>query len=251
MCGAERRSRRMIWAAPSTRYTSVSGYARRNHRDLDLPVGGGEAGFDAGAAGGVAGRHPGVPHRVHLAEMAHVGEPDRRRQQLRVVGAGGGEQFVDLSQHLLGLLADIGRLGVGHLSGQINRRAIGHRLAHPRPDLVPLDRHPGSPVERRFPNLCPVTGGGQGEGGDAARYKYYGPLTPPSPPAGGGDGEADLQNQELTLRTLLNRRRGSCPWAGRRNGGRSRRGWRSTIRRGARGCGGRRRGRRAAGTAGR
>src|SRR3954471_9742849 len=59
--------------------------ARRNHHDLDLVLGPGELGFDGGACGRMAGHYPGIPHRVHLAEGRHVGQPDIGGQQLGLV----------------------------------------------------------------------------------------------------------------------------------------------------------------------
>ena len=38
---------------------------------------------------------PGVPHRVHLGEAVHVGEPDRRRENARLVGAAALQQAGD------------------------------------------------------------------------------------------------------------------------------------------------------------
>jgi Major Facilitator Superfamily len=81
-----------------------------------------------------------------FVERAHIGEPDRGRQQLRIVGAGGDEQFVDLAQHLVGLLAYAGGRVFADLASEVDGRTVRHRLAHPRAHLVPLDRHRWPPA---------------------------------------------------------------------------------------------------------
>ena len=78
---------------------------------------------------------PGTTHCSHTAfiaaKSADVGQVDRRRQDLRLVGAGFGEQRVDLRQHLLRLAGDVGRRVVGDLAREIRgaRRAVDHELA--------------------------------------------------------------------------------------------------------------------------
>jgi hypothetical protein len=51
--------------------------------------------FDAGARGRAAGRHPGVPHLVHVVHGADVGQPDGGAQELGLVGAGLRQIAVD------------------------------------------------------------------------------------------------------------------------------------------------------------
>src|SRR3954453_788589 len=80
------------------------GSARRRHHDLDRVLRRGELCLDGRAGRRVAGRDPAVPERVHLVEGGDVGKPDIRRQELRLVGAGLGEQAVDDRQDVLGLL---------------------------------------------------------------------------------------------------------------------------------------------------
>src|SRR5215207_7279126 len=101
-------------AAPNAKAREVNGgfsggrrlSLRRRHHDLDRVLRRGELRLDGRAGRRVAGRNPRVPDRVHLVEGRHVGKPDIRRQELRLVGAGLGEQAVDDRQDLLGLLGD-------------------------------------------------------------------------------------------------------------------------------------------------
>src|SRR5215469_7078256 len=53
---------------------------------------------------GISRGHPLEPDIVHLVEAAQVGEPDSGREQLRLVGACGGEQLVDSRKNAHGLL---------------------------------------------------------------------------------------------------------------------------------------------------
>src|SRR5690349_15263904 len=75
-------------AGPLVAASGAVSAQRRLHHDLDLERGVGELGLDGGAGRRVAGRHPGVPHLVHLAPGADVGQPDVGREDLRLVGAG-------------------------------------------------------------------------------------------------------------------------------------------------------------------
>ena len=85
---------------------SVRPQARGDDLDLDLVVGMRRASprRSRARASGPA-RHPRFPHGVHRGEVAHVGQVDRRRQDLRLVAAGFGEQAVDRREHLLRLRA--------------------------------------------------------------------------------------------------------------------------------------------------
>src|SRR5882724_1271096 len=64
------------------------GLLRRDHHDFDAILRRRQPGLDGSAGRGISGRYPAVPHRVHFREVFHVGDVDRRRQQLRLVAAG-------------------------------------------------------------------------------------------------------------------------------------------------------------------
>ena len=79
----------------------------------------------------IVGIDPCIPDRVHLRERPHVGQPDGRREQLRLVASRGGEQLVDAGENVGRLLTD---------------RRAGCALARPGPrDRPPLRApRPGS-----------------------------------------------------------------------------------------------------------
>jgi methyl-accepting chemotaxis protein len=116
--------------------------AGRDHHDLDGILRGGELCLHCCAGGRVAGRDPAVPHRVHLGEGRHVGEPDIGGDEIQLRGAAFGEQRVDGREDFGGLLLDrsAGRL-VGHLSREIDGVAVDDGAAHARSDLLALDGH--------------------------------------------------------------------------------------------------------------
>jgi Resolvase, N terminal domain len=60
--------------------------------------------FDTGPRGCAAGRHPGVPHPVHLLHGSDVRKPDGGFQQFRLVGASLGKIAVDDRQDFRSLL---------------------------------------------------------------------------------------------------------------------------------------------------
>ena len=65
-----------------------------------------QAGHLHGGAGGVRRREAGGVDLVHRREVAHVGQVDRRLDDAREVGPGGGQQAAHVLEHLDGLLAD-------------------------------------------------------------------------------------------------------------------------------------------------
>src|SRR5262249_15559762 len=87
----------------------------------------------------------------------HVGEPDGRRQQLRLAAPRAREEPVDLLQDLLGLALDPGGGIGGDLAGEIDGVAVDDGLAHARPNvvtrhghrMVSLDSPSGRPRARR------------------------------------------------------------------------------------------------------
>ena len=50
--------------------------ARRHDHDLDLVVGRREFGLNGRPCWRIARRYPGIPDRIHLSEIRHVGNPD-------------------------------------------------------------------------------------------------------------------------------------------------------------------------------
>ena len=54
---------------------------RGNGGDLDQAFRIIELNLAAAAGGGLTGRDPGVPHRIHGREIIHAGQPDLCRQQ--------------------------------------------------------------------------------------------------------------------------------------------------------------------------
>ena len=61
-------------------------------------------------------------------EIVHRAEPDLHAEQARFVGAGAGQQIVDLGQHFGGLLGDVAVLVVGDLAGEEDE-ILEHRCA--------------------------------------------------------------------------------------------------------------------------
>jgi hypothetical protein len=87
-------------------------------------------------------RYPSIPHRVHLGEFCHVGDPDIGGEQFTFVGAGLRQKTVDLRKNAFGLLAHALTLGrVGDDTGEIDGIAVDYGLAHARPGVETLDCH--------------------------------------------------------------------------------------------------------------
>src|SRR5262249_57273079 len=96
---------------------------------------------------GVAGRHPGGPHLVHLGPRSDVGEPDVGFEQLALVGPAFREIAVDHREDFARLLGDAFAAGfVRGQAGEIDRIAVHHRLAHEGPGIVTLDGHTRTPL---------------------------------------------------------------------------------------------------------
>src|SRR5215208_876118 len=113
----------------------------RLHHDLDLERRIGELGLDGGARRRRAGGDPGIPHLVHLAPGADVGQTDVGRQDLRLVRAGVLQELVDLVEDLLGLALDVGLGVVGGEAGEIDRVAMDDRARHAGTGVDALDAH--------------------------------------------------------------------------------------------------------------
>src|SRR5215203_7299939 len=115
---------------------------RGEHPDLDGVLRRGEPRFDASARRGTPGRHPRVPDRVHLAKSRHVGEPDRRLDQFRLVAPGLREGAVDLRKNVARLLGDgfSCRL-LGHVTRKVNLVAVHYEIGQALADSEPLDLH--------------------------------------------------------------------------------------------------------------
>src|SRR5947208_3386744 len=117
---------------------------RGDYRDLDEELLLRQLRLDGGARRCVDGIDPGVPRRVHLIVRLHLGEVHGGRQQIRLVGADGGQERVDLLQDGLGLRL-CRRLVAGHLTGEVDGVAVDDGLAHAGSDLVALDAHDEGP----------------------------------------------------------------------------------------------------------
>src|SRR5438094_791474 len=117
---------------------------RGDDRDLDEELLLRQLRLDGGARRCVDGIDPGVPRRVHLIVRLHLGEVHGGRQQIRLVGADGGQERVDLLQDGLGLRL-CRRLVAGHLTGEVDGVAVDDGLAHAGSDLVALDAHDEGP----------------------------------------------------------------------------------------------------------
>src|SRR5690606_15848766 len=94
-------------------------------------------------------RHPGLPLLVHLREIPHIRKPDRCRQELRLVGAGHGQQIVDLGKHLFGLRANIGCWVCRNLARKISNAIMDDDLAHTLVGFESLDSHGSSSLQDR------------------------------------------------------------------------------------------------------
>src|SRR6185312_14090640 len=103
-----------------------------NHHDLDLHLRVVQPGLDRRPGRRLAGHDPGVPYRVHGGEIGDVGQPDRRRQDLRLVAAALREQRIDLGQRLLNLAGDVLRRVLGDHAGAVDAVAQHARLTHAR-----------------------------------------------------------------------------------------------------------------------
>src|SRR5882672_6813080 len=114
---------------------------RGHARDLDEVLGGGQARLHGGARGRIRGIHPGVPHGVHVVEVAHVGEPDGGGEELGLARAGRGEEIVDLPQDLLGLALDVSGGIAGDLARQVDGVAMHDGGAQALARLNALDAH--------------------------------------------------------------------------------------------------------------
>jgi hypothetical protein len=87
-------------------------------------------------------RHPGVPDRVHLSEIRHVGNPDIGGKELSLVGPGRGQEAIDLRQNAFGLLGGTFAFRIiGNDALEIDGIAVDHRLAHARSGFVTFDLH--------------------------------------------------------------------------------------------------------------
>src|SRR5690349_22460334 len=82
-------------AKPSSRPSWLMILPRSGHPDLDHLGGRLQSRLDTGPRGRTALRDPGIPDLVHLVNGANVLQPDRRLQELRLVGAGLGEEPVN------------------------------------------------------------------------------------------------------------------------------------------------------------
>src|SRR5712671_4311872 len=116
--------------------------SRRSDLDLDLLLRPLEQRFDTGASGCATGRHPGVPHFVHLVHGANIGKPDGGFQELRLVGAGLGEIGIDDRQDFRRLLGYPGRERlVGRKPGEVDGVAVNYGLAHTGTCLDTFNSH--------------------------------------------------------------------------------------------------------------
>src|SRR5712671_2890530 len=129
---------------------SRAGSSGGRHHDLDEQAGAGQLGLDAGAHRRVLGIHPFVPGEVVGPEEPHVGEPHLGGQQLRLVGAGPGEEVVDAVEGLLGLGGDVADRIAGD-PADVHPIALRDDAADDRlevravHDEVALDVHDGTP----------------------------------------------------------------------------------------------------------
>src|SRR2546421_377983 len=126
---------------------------RGDDRDLDEELLLRQLRLDGGARRCVDGIDPGVPRRVHLIVRLHLGEVHGGRQQIRLVGADGGQERVDLLQDGLGLRL-CRRLVARHLTGEVDGVAVGDGPAHAGAHLGALDAHDQGPF-RMDGSGCP------------------------------------------------------------------------------------------------
>ena len=73
-----------------------------------------KARLDAGARGGRAFGHPGVPDGVHAVVVGHRGQVEGDVQEARLVAAGLGQRGVDPGEDFARLGGDVGVGGVRH-----------------------------------------------------------------------------------------------------------------------------------------
>ena len=93
----------------------------------------GELRLDGGPRGGMAGGDPGVPFRIHLRKGRDVRQVDRRRQQMRLIGTGLGQQPVDDGENLARLFCR--PTGAGGLCRPLGRRGRSCRRGRRRADM--------------------------------------------------------------------------------------------------------------------
>src|SRR5437879_3660403 len=148
---------------------------RGHARDLDEVLGRGQPRLHGGARGRIRGIHPGVPHGVHVLEVAHVGEPDGGGEELGLARARGGEEIVDLLQDLLGLALDVGGGIAGDLACQVDGVAMHDGGAQALARLKALDGH-GVLLLWTVPLTLPSPQRGEGS--------TEGASSKPSPPSG-------------------------------------------------------------------
>src|SRR5262245_32996357 len=101
------------------RSAEPSGSFRPGHHDLDEQARPHEVGTHAGTYRGVVPIHPFVPDIVVGLEQPHVRQPHLRGQELRLVGAGHGQVFVDALEHLARLSLDVATR-VGEHAANVN-----------------------------------------------------------------------------------------------------------------------------------
>ena len=87
--------------------------------------------FHTGTTRRITTGGPLVPYGVHFGKVVHRVEPNCSAQSFGLVRARFGEQRVDLIQNGLGLVLDTcAGCFLRHLTGEINRIAVNHDLAH-------------------------------------------------------------------------------------------------------------------------
>src|SRR3546814_3127031 len=100
---------------------------------------------DGSARRRVRGRRPLIPGLVHLALQAHVGDVERRGEQLALAAAGLGEDLLDLGERLGGLDLHRGLHVVADHAGEIDRAAMLHGAVPAGRAHVSGDHLSGSP----------------------------------------------------------------------------------------------------------
>ena len=94
----------------------------------------------------MARRDPDVPDFVHGGEIGDIAQPDRGRQDLRLVAAAFGQQRVDLGQRLADLAGDVGARILGDHARAMDAVAQDDGLAHARAAVDSGDAaHGGEP----------------------------------------------------------------------------------------------------------
>lgn len=107
MCRAAMKRRHPDAAVPSIHSLRVRVVFGCCHLNFDQQSGACETGLDAGAHRHVLAAGPLEPDFVHGIAITDVGDPDHRRDDLRLICAGEGEEAVDFGQGLLGLALDV------------------------------------------------------------------------------------------------------------------------------------------------